>query len=127
MVTSPNLTLTLQHVPVSMAGAAGGALQTVQRIGSAIGTALLATVLTHALASTGSDYAVATFEALLCATALMLLALLVAIADLIRHRVPSGQPSDGAAVNEPLHPDTADGSTAGAHLPPPLDSPPRIP
>ena len=33
-VTSPNLTLTLQNVPLGMAGAAGGALQTAQRIGS---------------------------------------------------------------------------------------------
>src|SRR4029450_7213671 len=31
MVTSPNITLTLESVPVSMAGAAGGALQTAQR------------------------------------------------------------------------------------------------
>jgi hypothetical protein len=30
--------------PVAMAGAAGGALQTAQRVGSAIGTGVLATV-----------------------------------------------------------------------------------
>jgi MFS family permease len=41
MVASPNLTLTLESVPVSMAGAAGGALQTAQRSGAAIGTAVL--------------------------------------------------------------------------------------
>jgi EmrB/QacA subfamily drug resistance transporter len=86
MVTSPNITLTLQHVPVSMAGAAGGALQTAQRIGSAIGTAALATVLNHELARTGGDYSVATSDALLCATAATVLALLVAITDLRRHR-----------------------------------------
>lgn len=40
-VVSPNLTLTLAHVPTRMAGAAGGALQTGQRIGTAVGTALL--------------------------------------------------------------------------------------
>ena len=44
MVTSPNITLTLASVPVRMAGVAGGALQTAQRIGSAIGTASLAGV-----------------------------------------------------------------------------------
>jgi hypothetical protein len=44
MVTSPTMTLTLQNVPVAMAGAAGGAVQTAQRIGSAVGTAVLATV-----------------------------------------------------------------------------------
>ncbi|MCE7001750.1 MFS transporter [Kibdelosporangium philippinense] len=40
-VISPNVTLTLENVPTSMAGAAGGALQTGQRIGTAIGAALL--------------------------------------------------------------------------------------
>lgn len=40
-VVSPNFTLTLQDVPPRMGGAAGGALQTGQRIGSALGAALL--------------------------------------------------------------------------------------
>lgn len=48
LVTSPNVTLTLEAVPVRMAGAAGGALQTATRVGSAVGTAPLAS------ASTGS-------------------------------------------------------------------------
>ena len=43
-VVSPNMTLTLAEVPPRMGGAAGGALQTGQRIGSAIGAALLMTV-----------------------------------------------------------------------------------
>ena len=43
-VVSPNFTLSLAEVPPSMGGAAGGALQTGQRIGSAIGAALLMTV-----------------------------------------------------------------------------------
>jgi hypothetical protein len=42
LVTSPNITLTLEAVPVRMAGVAGGALQTSQRIGSAIGAERLA-------------------------------------------------------------------------------------
>lgn len=40
-VISPNVTLTLENVPNHMAGAAGGALQTGQRVGTAIGAALL--------------------------------------------------------------------------------------
>jgi MFS family permease len=40
-VISPNVTLTLENVPDQMAGAAGGALQTGQRIGTALGAALL--------------------------------------------------------------------------------------
>jgi MFS family permease len=43
-VVSPNITLTLADVPPRMGGAAGGALQTGQRIGSAIGAAVLMTV-----------------------------------------------------------------------------------
>ncbi|MBS45504.1 MAG: MFS transporter [Nocardioides sp.] len=43
-VVSPNITLTLAEVPTRMGGAAGGALQTGQRIGSALGAALLMTV-----------------------------------------------------------------------------------
>ena len=43
-VVSPNITMTLECVPVRMAGSAGGALQTGQRIGSAIGTAALGAV-----------------------------------------------------------------------------------
>jgi len=43
-VVSPNFTLTLQDVPPRMGGAAGGALQTGQRIGSALGAALLMSV-----------------------------------------------------------------------------------
>jgi MFS family permease len=42
-VISPNFTLTLAEVPPAMGGAAGGALQTGQRIGSALGAALLMT------------------------------------------------------------------------------------
>lgn len=43
-VVSPNLTLTLADVPPRMGGAAGGAVQTGQRLGSALGAALLVTV-----------------------------------------------------------------------------------
>jgi EmrB/QacA subfamily drug resistance transporter len=86
MVTSPNITLTLESVPVRMAGVAGGALQTGQRIGSAIGTATLAGVFYMVLGSTGRDYPAAVSAALLCADGTMLLALLLAVAELVRRR-----------------------------------------
>ncbi|MGW6281309.1 MFS transporter [Kribbella sp. NPDC055071] len=86
MVTSPNVTLSLQHVPVQMAGAAGGALQTAQRIGSAIGTAVLATIFYRVLTSSAHDYSRAASDALLSASALMVVALLIATADLVTHR-----------------------------------------
>ena len=50
-VVSPNITLTLADVPPRMGGAAGGALQTGQRIGSAIGAAVLMTVYQATLPS----------------------------------------------------------------------------
>jgi len=86
MVTSPNITLTLQHVPVSMAGAAGGALQTAQRIGAAIGAAVLVTIYYHVLTGITHDYAAAVSDTLLCAAGLMLVALLIAITDLVKHK-----------------------------------------
>ena len=71
---------------MQMAGAAGGALQTAQRIGAAVGTAVLATVFYHVLTRTGRDYPAAVSDTLLCATGLMLLALLMAITELVRRR-----------------------------------------
>jgi EmrB/QacA subfamily drug resistance transporter len=86
MVASPNMTLTLQHVLVGMAGAAGGAVQTAQRVGSAIGTAVLATIFYHVLLGTGHDYPIAVSDALLAASGFMLLALLMALAEVTRRR-----------------------------------------
>jgi EmrB/QacA subfamily drug resistance transporter len=90
MVTSPNMTLTLQNVPVSMAGAAGGAVQTAQRIGAAVGTATLTTIFYHLL-RTSHDYSTAISDAILSAAGFMLVALLMGIVDLARalHMHPS--------------------------------------
>jgi Na+/melibiose symporter-like transporter len=101
MVTSPNITLTLESVPVEMAGAAGGALQTAQRIGAAIGTAVLAAIFYQVLLRTGRDYPAAVYDALLCACGVMLLALLMAVAELARRRhrdraAAHPQPEDAA-------------------------------
>jgi hypothetical protein len=98
MVVSPNTTLTLESVPGQMAGAAGGALQTAQRIGAAMGTALLATVYYHVLTSSRLDFGAAVSDALLCAAGLMLLALLIAVAELTgrRRREPARTAADDA-------------------------------
>jgi len=98
MVTSPNVTLTLESVPVRMAGAAGGALQTAQRIGSAIGSAVLATVFYHVLTATGGNYTEAVSDTLLFASWFMLLALLMAIAEVVRRHVRQAAPSLTSAV-----------------------------
>ncbi len=87
MVTAPNITLSLEFVPVRMAGPAGGALQTAQRVGAAVGTAVLATIFYQVLRQSGHDYATAVSNTLLCASGLMVLALSIASADLVRHRL----------------------------------------
>jgi MFS family permease len=102
MVTSPNVTLTLQGVPVSMAGAAGGALQTAQRIGSAIGTAVLATVYYQVLTGTGQNHSAAASDALLAACAFMTLALLLAVVELARRSRRQQRPTPGESPDEHL-------------------------
>jgi EmrB/QacA subfamily drug resistance transporter len=83
MVVTPNITLALEAVPVQMAGSAGGALQTGQRIGAALGTAALASVFYSALTRT-HDYSTAISDALFTAAGSMLLALTLAVAELAR-------------------------------------------
>lgn len=84
-VVSPNTTLTLSGVPTRMAGAAGGALQTGQRVGTAIGTAVLASVLRLAVGD-HAPYHTATSLALTCAIVFMLVALVMALFDLRTER-----------------------------------------
>jgi EmrB/QacA subfamily drug resistance transporter len=77
-VISPNTTLTLACVPSSMSGVASGVLQTGQRLGSAVGTALLAAVF-HAATSMSGVPATGFSMAMLAAVVLTLVALVVAL------------------------------------------------
>ncbi|MCU1615424.1 MAG: transporter [Frankiales bacterium] len=89
MVVSPNTTLTLESVPPRMAGAAGGALQTAQRIGSSVGSAVLVILYYHELTHSRGSSGAAVSDALICAAGCMVLALLIAVAELVgrrRHR-----------------------------------------
>jgi EmrB/QacA subfamily drug resistance transporter len=76
-VVSPNITLTLAAVPPRMGGAAGGALQTGQRIGASVGAALLVTVYQLAVGSTSEETALR--AALLTGVAILAAALAMAI------------------------------------------------
>ncbi|WP_300642579.1 MFS transporter [Nocardioides sp.] len=76
-VISPNITLTLDEVPPRMGGAAGGALQTGQRIGSALGTALGITAYT--VGSATYDAATGLRAALLVAALMVAASLAVAV------------------------------------------------
>ncbi|MCH0557398.1 MFS transporter [Streptomyces sp. MUM 16J] len=85
LTISPNTTLTLSRVPVRRAGAAGGMLQTAQRIGSASGIAVVGAVFFAHLASHGSP-AAALQLGLLTAVGIILMALVLAFADLRERR-----------------------------------------
>ena len=79
-VVSPNITLTLQEVPPRMGGAAGGALQTGQRIGSALGTA--AGVTAYTVVATSYDAAAGLRAALVVAALMVTASLAVAVRSL---------------------------------------------
>ncbi|WP_308282775.1 MFS transporter [Pseudonocardia nigra] len=85
-VISPNTTMTLRHVEVSGAGSAGGALQTGQRIGAAIGTAGLAGTFYAVLGATGEDFAVAVFVAIGTAALALSLALVIGVLEWLAGR-----------------------------------------
>jgi MFS family permease len=92
-VISPNFTLTLAEVPPQMGGAAGGALQTGQRIGSALGAALLMTVYQVSLGLTSAP--VAARAALV--TALLVLSIALATAVRSARHAASPDPDLSAA------------------------------
>lgn len=81
-VISPNQTLSLNDVPPRMGGAAGAALQTGQRIGTAFGAALLVTA--YHLASASLNPAGGARVALICSFVVVLGALGLAIWDVRR-------------------------------------------
>nr|WP_308216045.1 MFS transporter [Pseudonocardia humida] len=85
-VISPNTTMTLRWVPVGMAGSAGGALQTGQRIGAAIGTSALPGVFYAVLAVNGRDYRGAAATAVGIAALTVCVALSIGILEWRRSR-----------------------------------------
>jgi MFS family permease len=82
IVISPNQALTLSEVPPQHGGAAGGVLQTGQRIGSAAGIAAVGSLFYALL----PDFPRAIRESLLVIVALIVVALAIAIADLATNR-----------------------------------------
>jgi MFS family permease len=103
LVISPNVTLTLRDVPVEMAGSAGGALQTGQRFGAAIGTATLPALFYLVLASTGNDFRSAIAAALAAAVLGVAAALVVAVIEWRRevHREQREAARDHPAEQHP--------------------------
>ncbi|WP_406368737.1 MFS transporter [Streptomyces sp. NBC_00647] len=99
LTVSPNTTLTLTRVPVHRAGAAGGVLQTGQRIGSAAGIAVVGAVYFAHQANHGQSVT-AIQLGLLTAVGFSILALLLAVADL---RERAAHPEPEPAVKNVRH------------------------
>ncbi|GHD87548.1 MFS transporter [Streptomyces naganishii] len=104
-VISPNVTMTLRDVPVRMAGAAGGALQTGQRLGGAVGTAALPGFFYMVLAATGKDYRTAVALAVASALVALLASLAVALHDWHHNRpTDSDHPTSHSPREQPSAP-----------------------
>jgi EmrB/QacA subfamily drug resistance transporter len=86
MVISPNVTLALDEVDPARAGAAGGLLQTAQRVGSAIGVAIVLAQFFDRLAATRGDFAEAFSIALHTTIGLIVVALVLGVGDQVRRR-----------------------------------------
>jgi hypothetical protein len=85
---TPNQTLALVDVDPLMGSTAGGVLQTGQRIGLAIGQAVIGAAFFISLSGTGPDaYATALRHAVLVAICFVTLAVAIGVHDLVRaHR-----------------------------------------
>jgi EmrB/QacA subfamily drug resistance transporter len=86
LVIAPNQSVSLSQVPPAQGGAAGGVLQTGQRIGAAMGIAAIGSVFFSSLATHRGNYAVAYRHALYVNIAFVLVALAVALADVVTDR-----------------------------------------
>ncbi len=101
-VISPNQALTLNEVPVSMGSTAGGVLQTTQRIGAAVGIAIISSVFFAELARDGAPGALAhgfgpaLSVGLRFTLGLFAIALILALADAVRRLRHTRRPAPPA-------------------------------
>ncbi|HWG24661.1 MFS transporter [Actinospica sp.] len=94
LVIAPNQTLTMHSVPREQGGMAAGGFQTGQRVGTAMGTALAATLYFGELARSHGNFHEAAQLSLFGSAAMAALTFLIATADiLIPHRAPADQPT----------------------------------
>ncbi|WP_376733314.1 MFS transporter [Streptomyces broussonetiae] len=102
-VISPNVTMTLRNVPVRMAGAAGGALQTGQRLGGAMGTAALPGLFYLVLSQDHDDYRAAVTVAVGCGILPVVAAFGLAVRDWRGHRRDTRRPCPEDASHSHTH------------------------
>jgi EmrB/QacA subfamily drug resistance transporter len=82
-VITPNVTLTLDEVPVDRAGSAGGVLQTGQRLGSAVGIALVGSLFFHRLSTSRGDWGSAVDVGLFLCAGFVAAALVLSVLDML--------------------------------------------
>jgi MFS family permease len=87
IVISPNQTLTLNDVPPAEGGTAAAVLQTGQRIGTAMGTAVAGSLFFGELTTSHGDFHMSAAHALWGSIVVVCVALLAGIADLARSKV----------------------------------------
>jgi MFS family permease len=83
-VISANQTLTLHEITRANAGVAAGVYETGQRIGTALGTALASALFFRGLAQTGGNYHAAIGRGLAIPAALVGVAFLISLVDILR-------------------------------------------
>lgn len=92
VIGSANQTLSMQDVPAQHGGTAGGIKQTVERIGAALGNAVVTGVL-FALLGSGAGWPTAFAGSYALIAVCILGAMLLAIMDERHHRVPARTPA----------------------------------
>jgi EmrB/QacA subfamily drug resistance transporter len=104
LVIAPNQTLSLEEIPPAEGGTAAGVLQTAQRVGSAVGTALAGSLFFGQLNRTHGNFHTSAAYGLVGATILVTLALVIGIIDVIfsarRRRRRAADSTDTEAVPE---------------------------
>lgn len=95
LIISPNQTLTLESAPLSAAGTAGAVLQTLQRMGTAIGMSVVTTVFfvtidAHSREPLNESMRAGFANAMLIVGMIVTLTFLVNLADRYRRDVPTG-------------------------------------
>jgi MFS family permease len=83
LVIAPNQTLTLEEVPPAEGGTAAGVLQTAQRVGSAVGTALAGSLFFGELDRSHGNFHTSAALGLAGAAALVVLALVIGVVDVV--------------------------------------------
>jgi EmrB/QacA subfamily drug resistance transporter len=105
LVIAPNQTLALEEIPPAEGGTAAGVLQTAQRVGSAVGTALAGSLFFGELGRSHGDFHKSAALGLAGAAGLVALALVIGVVDVLlsarrRRRDAAAEPTENVEGSE---------------------------